>query len=200
MAINDAFPYSDGALSGQAPWATPTYDGSLDVSSGALISTAGQTRANLRTDTWGTTQSSTIELTNIGGHGGAYVGVICHGTDSGGGLSGYSFGYELSSGGTAGLWYLERITNGTTSAPLDDGTLGGVSAANSTITIGIDGNDVVAYFNGVEIGRGTDTTYRAGKPGPLLYFGSGTSPQLDNWVGTGEGNGSVMVKMMLLHH
>lgn len=181
--INDAFPYGNGNLSDNAAWATPTLDGTLTVGSNAIAGTGDElTRGNLRTDAWTATQSSTI--TYVSGDN-AYPGVIVHGSDSGSGLSGYIFGCSVSSSGLAGDWFLEEYAAGVAS-PLDSGNAGGGSAAGMTFGIGIEGNDVVAYINGVEVGRATDTTYRAGKPGVFRYAASGATPVLDNWVGTGE--------------
>lgn len=192
MAINDAFPYSDGALSGQAAWATSIYDGSLTVSSNAVAGTANQTRGNVRTDSWGAAQSSQIEWTGTGTS--VFSGVVVHVTGSGATWSGYSFGI-----GNNGAWYLERIDAGAAATPaLANGNDAGMTVGE-TIRIAIEGDDVVAYRGASELARVADTTYRSGQPGFYKYRES-FEALLDNWSGTGEAasNNRVVLKMIQL--
>lgn len=56
-------------------------------------------------------------------------------------------------------------------------SLGGPIITGSVLGAAREGNDIVAYFNGVEIVRATDTTYMLDAPGfGLNNFGTGTDP------------------------
>lgn len=186
VTINDDFTYPNGALSGNATWTTTTYDGSLTISSNNVVGSSDElTRGNIHTGSWDATQTSTITFSS-GSNG--YLGAIVHGSDSGSGLNGYTFGCIINSSGLITDCFLEELTNGTAS-PLDTANAGGGSAAGVTIGIGIDVNDVVGYVNGVELARATDTTFRTSNPGIFLYSATGSSQTLGDWVGTGASGG-----------
>lgn len=182
--INDDFSYSDGPLSDNSGWEETAYQGSLIVDEGLLAGVAFETRCNLRAGTWGAEQGSEITLATIGSS--AFPGAIIHGVFGSNKLvAGYLLTLQAS-----GNWELYQY-DAESDEVIASGFSGSSAANGDTIRIESVGDDLLVYRNETLLQTiENETTYRAGKPGILLYRES-SEYFLDDWVGTGESAGAV---------
>jgi hypothetical protein len=173
-APSDDFNRADGGLG--SSWVAMS-DGALSIASQAVIGTSA-TAGDIRSaETYGSDQSSQIELTATQLTGGQWVGPAVRAQN--GGRDTYLGIYFWNSGSpqlrlykrNAGTWI--QLGNSYNSGPLPAGTKLQLSAAGSTISFLQDGVTRIAA---------TDSSISGGAPG-IMTYGQGTA---DNWTGGGS--------------
>lgn len=162
-----------------SPWVDPGFSGAPQLLSNAFNGTNSD--GGVYYDggiTWPADHYSTLKLKT------AHISE----SDSQGGpmccvQAGAASGYIFGVGG--GAWTLKKFTAGSLGAAFASTVIAGAVpagvTANGMMTIGRQGNDIIGWLDGVEIVRGTDTTFAGGAPG--LYKWPNSAVGYDDWEG-----------------
>ena len=172
---SDDFNRADGGLG--SGWAAMT-DGGLSIVSQQAVGNAGGIAGDIRVaESYGSDQSSQIEVTSTQLTGGEWIGPSVRSQNGGQdlylGIYFWNYGdpqlqlYKRTNGGWA------QLGNSYESGPLPAGT---------QLTLTVTGSDLSFQENGTERINATDTTLTGGAPG-IVTYGAGT---LDNWTGNSQ--------------
>ncbi len=176
VAASDDFNRADGGL---GPNWTAISDGTMTISSQAVIGAAGATTGDIRTaETYPSDQYSQIAVTATQLTGGQWIGAAVR--LQAGGQNGYLGIYYWNFGSpqlmlykrTGGSW--TQLGGAYSPGPLAAGTQLEVTAVASTVSF---------LANGVQRLAVTDSTFTGGAPG-IMAYGDG---EADNWSGGSDG-------------
>src|SRR5689334_10734023 len=169
---SDDFNRADGALG--VGW-TAISDGSMSISSQAVIGKAGATTGEIRTgETYPSDQFSQIQVTSTPLSGGQWAAAAVRVQNSG--QNGYA-GLYYWNFGSPELMLFKRSNGAWTQlgATYNSGTL----AAGTQLRLVATGSTISFLQNGVQRISVTDTSFTGGSPG-IMAFGNSTA---DNWSG-----------------
>ena len=179
VIASDDFNRADGGLG--AGW-TATSDGSMAISSQAVIGNVGATTGDIRTaESYPGDQFSAVTVTSTQLTGGQWIGAGVRLQSSG--RNGYAGIYYWNFGSpqlmlykrSGGSW--TQLGGAYSPGPLAAGTQLQVTAAGTAISF---------LVNGVQRLTVTDSTFTGGAPG-IMAYGNG---KLDSWSGGSAGGGS----------
>ena len=172
-APSDDFNRADGSLG--AGWSAIS-DGALSISSQAVVGTSA-TAGGIRTaETYGSDQSSQIQLTSTQLSGGQWAGPSVR--TQNGGQDTY-LGIYFWNNGSPQLRLYKRSTG--TWIQLGSSYNSGALAAGTTLQLSAAGSTISFLQDGVTRITATDTSISGGAPG-IMTYGQATA---DNWTGGG---------------
>ena len=174
-SVSDNFNRANGTLG--AGWTDMT-DGGLAISSQVVIGTKAAYSGDIRTgETYGSDQSSQIEVTSTQLSGGQWIGPAVRAQNGGQNLY---LGLYFWNYGSPELMVFKRISGNWTQlgATYQSGAL----AAGTQLTLTVTGSTLSFSAGGVVRITTTDTALTGGAPAIMAYG----SPKGDNWVGVGS--------------
>ena len=177
-APSDDFNRADGSFG--AGWSAVS-DGALSIASQAVVGTSA-TAGGIRTaETYGSDQSSQVQLTSTQLSGGQWVGPAVRARN--GGQDTY-LGIYFWNNGSPQLRLYKRNAGAWTQ--LGSSYNSGALAAGTTLQLSAVGSTISFLQNGVTRITATDTSITGGAPGIITYG----KAKADNWVGAGATSSS----------
>ena len=180
-SVSDSFQRANGSL---GPNWTAMSDGGLSISSGQAVGAASGDAGDLWTaDSFTSDQYSQVTMTATQLTATQWLGTVVRGQNSG--LSGYVAIYFWNNGSPEVMLFLRKnggwaqLGSSYATAPLKAGTVLGLSAAGSSLSVTVNGTAVISA---------TDATLTGGAPG-LMTNGSARAAAWAGGSGSGSGSG-----------
>ena len=179
VIASDDFNRADGGLG--ASW-TAIADGSMSISSQAVIGSVGAQTGDIRTgEAYPSDQYSTVTVTSTQLTGGQWIGAGVRLQSSG--RSGYAGIYYFNFGSPQLMLYKR---SGGSWTQLGGSYSPGALAAGTQLQVTAVGSTISFLVNGVQRLTVVDSTFTGGAPG-IMAYGNG---KLDSWSGGSAGSGS----------